>query len=42
MVTHGGVVRALERHLSGEPRDVLANCETVSFRYEGGVFARID
>ena len=24
VVTHGGVVRALERHLFGEPRDVLA------------------
>ena len=42
VVTHGGVIRALDRHLSGEPRDVLANCETVSFRYEGAAFARID
>jgi broad specificity phosphatase PhoE len=42
VVTHGGVVRALERHLFGEPRDVLGNCEWVEFRYEGGTFARID
>ena len=42
VVTHGGVIRALDRHLSGEPRAVLANCETVSFRYEGAGFARID
>jgi broad specificity phosphatase PhoE len=42
VVTHGGVVRALERHLFGEPRDVLRNCELVEFRYEGETFARID
>ncbi len=42
VVTHGGVVRALDRHLSGEPRDVLGNCEMASFRYEDGVFTRID
>jgi broad specificity phosphatase PhoE len=42
VVTHGGVVRALDRHLSGEGRDVLENCETAAFRYEDGVFARID
>jgi probable phosphoglycerate mutase len=38
-VTHGGVVRALERHLLGEPRGVLGNCETAQFRYERGSFA---
>ena len=42
VVTHGGVVRAVERHLAGEPRDVLMNCELVEFRYEGGTFSRID
>ena len=42
VVTHGGVVRALERSVLGEPRDVLANCELVEFRYEGGTFARLD
>ena len=39
VVTHGGVVRALERHLFDEPRDVLRNCELVEFRYEGDTFA---
>ena len=42
VVTHGGVVRALERHLFGEPRDVLRNCELVEFRYEDSTFSRID
>jgi broad specificity phosphatase PhoE len=42
VVTHGGVIRALQRHLLGEPLDVLRNCETASFRYEGTAFARID
>ncbi len=42
VITHGGVVRALERHLFGEPRNVLANCEVTEFRYEGGTFARLD
>jgi len=41
-VTHGGVVRALQRHVVGEPLPVLGNCEVDTFRYEGGVFARID
>ncbi len=38
MVTHGGVVRALQRHVFGEPRDVVANCETYEIRYEGSTF----
>ena len=38
VVTHGGVVRALQRHVFGEPRDVLANCETYAIRYEGSTF----
>jgi broad specificity phosphatase PhoE len=42
VVTHGGVVRALDRHVIGEPRAVLANCETASFRFEDGTVARID
>ena len=42
VVTHGGVVRALERHLFDEPRDVLRNCELVEFRYEDSTFSRID
>jgi len=42
VVTHGGVVRALDRHVFGEPRSVLGNCETAAFRFEGTVFARLD
>jgi broad specificity phosphatase PhoE len=42
VVTHGGVVRALQRHVLGEPLPVLGNCEVDTFRYESGVFARID
>ena len=41
-VTHGGVVRALQRHVLGEPLPVLGNCEIDTYRYEDGVFARID
>lgn len=41
-ITHGGVVRALDRHLFGEPRSVLGNCEVRELRFEGGAFARID
>ena len=40
VVTHGGVVRALQRHVFGEPRDVLANCETYAIRYEGSTFTQ--
>jgi probable phosphoglycerate mutase len=40
IVTHGGVVRALQRHLSGEPLSVLANCETYAVRYEGSTFTQ--
>jgi probable phosphoglycerate mutase len=41
VVTHGGVVRALQRHLIDEPGDVLANCATASFRFDGGMFAQL-
>ena len=41
-VTHGGVVRALQRHVLGEPLDVLGNCEIDTFCYESGTFSRID
>ena len=41
VVTHGGVVRALQRHLTGEsPLSVLANCETYAVRYEGSTFTQ--
>jgi len=42
VVTHGGVIRSLERQLYGEPRTLFRNCEVAEFRYEGGVFAQID
>ena len=43
VVTHGGVVRALERHLFGEPRDVLAKLRDSSSSATRAVaFARID
>jgi broad specificity phosphatase PhoE len=42
VVTHGGVIRALDRHVDGESRAVLANCETASFRFGDDTFARID
>ena len=41
VVTHGGVVRALERHLYGEPRGLFGNCEFAEFGYENGAFARL-
>lgn len=41
-VTHGGVVRALDRHMLGEPRAVLGNCEVCEVRYEAGTFARLE
>jgi broad specificity phosphatase PhoE len=41
-VTHGGVVRALQRQLFGEPLAVLGNGETAEFSYERGAFARLD
>ena len=41
-VTHGGVVRALQRHVLGESLDVLGNGETDTFRHESGTFSRID
>jgi broad specificity phosphatase PhoE len=42
VVTHGGVVRALERHMYGEPRGLFGNCEVAEFQYESGVFVRLD
>ena len=35
VVTHGGVVRALQRHLFGEPRDVLAKLRDSSVPLRG-------
>lgn len=35
-ITHGGVVRALDRHLHREPRAVLGNCDVVAYSVVGG------
>ena len=40
VVTHGGVIRALQRHIFGEPLSVLANCETYAVHYEGSTFTQ--
>ena len=42
VVTHGGVVRALQRQLFGEPRGLFANCEVAEFQYKDGAFAGLD
>lgn len=42
VVTHGGGVRALQRHVLGEPLAVLGNCEIDTFCYQSGTFSRID
>jgi broad specificity phosphatase PhoE len=42
VVTHGGVVRALQRHMYGEPLAVLGNCETYAVRYENETFSGIE
>jgi broad specificity phosphatase PhoE len=36
VVTHGGVIRALRRHASGEPGEGVENCATVAFSLLGG------
>jgi probable phosphoglycerate mutase len=35
IVTHGGSIRSLQRHLDGEPARVLANCEVYRLRFAG-------
>jgi len=42
VVTHGGVVRALQRHVLTEALPVLGNGEVDTFRYEGATFSRLD
>lgn len=42
VITHGGVVRAFQRYVLDEPLPVLGNCETTTFRYQSGGFARLD
>jgi len=42
VVTHGGVVRALQRHMYGEPLALLGNCETYAVRFEDETFGSVD
>ncbi|HVN62556.1 MAG TPA: histidine phosphatase family protein [Gaiellaceae bacterium] len=35
VVTHGGSIRSLQRHLDGEPAPVLANCEVYRLQFDG-------
>ena len=42
VVTHGGVVRALQRRMLTEPLPVLGNCETYAVRHGADGFAGID
>lgn len=41
VVSHGGVVRALQRHALGEPLPLLGNGEQYAMRYEAGRFMRV-
>jgi 2,3-bisphosphoglycerate-dependent phosphoglycerate mutase len=40
VVTHGGVVRSLQRALLGEPLDVLPNGGTYAVRWDGDAFVQ--
>lgn len=42
IVTHGGVVRALQRHVLGQALPLLENGATYGLLYENGAFARVD
>ena len=39
LVTHGGAIRALRRHASGEPGDSIENCGTMALDRVDGVLA---
>lgn len=39
VVTHGGVIRAVRRHASGDPGDAIENCATVDVELVEGVLA---
>jgi broad specificity phosphatase PhoE len=41
IVTHGGVARALQRHVLGEALPLLGNGECDTYLHEGGRFARV-
>jgi broad specificity phosphatase PhoE len=42
VVTHGGVVRTMQRVVLGEPLPVVDNCETYGLRFEIGSFGTLD
>ena len=42
VVSHGGSLRALRRHCTGEPVHPIANCGVYRLRFEDGAFAAID
>lgn len=42
VVAHGGLVRALQRHVLGEPLPVLENCGLYRVRYEDGALRSLD
>lgn len=42
VVTHGGTIRALRRHVTGDPGEAIANCDTVAFDLVGGSFTPSD
>jgi uncharacterized phosphatase len=42
VVSHGGSLRALRRHCTGEPVHPIANCGVYELRFEDGAFAAVD
>jgi len=42
IVSHGGSLRALRRHCTGEPVHPIANCGVYELSFEDGAFAAID
>jgi len=42
VVSHGGSLRALRRHCTGEPVHPIANCSVYELRFEDGAFATVD
>jgi probable phosphoglycerate mutase len=42
IVSHGGSLRALRRHCTGEPVHPIANCGVYELCFEDGAFAAID
>ena len=42
VVTHGGCIRSVQRHVLGDALPVLENCGTYGIAFEGGRFAALD